>query len=98
MLHSRLLLQQLADSAAFSTPYDSLWGAQDVPVAPPTPLESLMLSDDKLFVVLAVVLIIWLGIVLLLLRTDRKLRRLERNLDARISSAPEGDKGKPGSA
>ncbi len=77
---------QVEDSTGISTAYDTLWSATEVPDAPYTPLESVMLSNDKLFVVLAVVLIIWLGIVFLLLRTDRKLDRLERTLEARISS------------
>ena len=43
-----------------------------------------MLSQDKLFVVLAVVLIIWFGLVFFVFRTDRKLHRLERTLEERI--------------
>ena len=46
-------------------------------------LDERMLSNDKLFVVLAVVLIIWAGIVIFLFLTDRKLRRLERSLGER---------------
>ena len=42
--------------------------------------EQTMLAEDKLFVVLAVVLVIWVGIVILLFRTDRKIDRLERRL------------------
>ena len=42
-----------------------------------------MLADDKLPVVLAVVLIVWLGVLLLLFRTDRRLARIERDLDDR---------------
>ena len=45
-------------------------------------IERVMLADDKLPVVLAVVLVIWAGILLLLVRTDRRLARLERDLDA----------------
>ena len=44
-----------------------------------------MLSQDKLFVVLAVVLIIWFGLVFFVFRTDRKLDRLERTLNERIA-------------
>ena len=47
------------------------------------PLERVMLADDKLPVVLAVVLIVWLGVLLLLFRTDRRLARIERDLDDR---------------
>lgn len=43
--------------------------------------ERAMLAQDKLPVVLAVVLIVWIGIALLLLRTDRRLARIERRLD-----------------
>lgn len=43
-------------------------------------LENAMLSNDKLFVVLAVVLIIWLGLAAFAFRTDRRIDRLERKL------------------
>ena len=43
--------------------------------------ESTMLSEDKLFVVLAVVLLIWAGIVVMLYRNDRKITALERKLE-----------------
>jgi len=49
----------------------------------PVGLERVMLAEDKLPVVLAVVLIVWAGILLLLLRTERRLARLERTLDER---------------
>lgn len=45
--------------------------------------ESTMLSEDKLYVVLAVVLVIWFGILLVLIRNDRKISALERRLDDR---------------
>ena len=45
--------------------------------------EQTMLAEDKLFVVLAVVLVIWAGIVVLLARTDRRIDRLERRLAER---------------
>ena len=45
-------------------------------------IERVMLAEDKLPVVLAVVLVIWAGILLLLVRTDRRLARIERGLDA----------------
>lgn len=51
--------------------------------AQPQGIERVMLADDKLPVVLAVVLIVWLGVLLLLFRTDRRLARIERDLDAR---------------
>lgn len=55
--------------------------AQSVTEQPPVGTERAMLAEDKLPVVLAVVLIVWAGIALLLFRTDRRLARLERRLD-----------------
>ena len=57
--------------------------AQATTEQPARGIERVMLAQDKLPVVLAVVLVIWLGIALLLLRTDRRLSRIERQLDAR---------------
>lgn len=51
--------------------------------AQPEGIERVMLADDKMPVVLAVVLIVWLGVLALLVRTDRRLARIERDLDAR---------------
>ena len=59
---------------------------EEVPTQAPDALERVMLAEDKLYVVLAVVLIIWLGIVFFVFRTDRKLDRLERTLEANRSS------------
>ncbi len=64
-----------------SAVYDSVWAA--LPDAPPVGLEAVMLQQDKLYVVLAVVLIIWFGVLFFLFRTDRRLARLERDLEAR---------------
>lgn len=84
------LFQIAADTARAAA--DSLAAAADtlgagaierMPEAPPTPLETVMLQQDKLFVVAAVVLLIWIGVALFLLATDRRLDRLERALDAR---------------
>ena len=61
--------------------YDSVW--TDLPDAPPVGLETVMLQNDKLWVVLAVVLIIWFGLLFVLFRTDRRLARVEKALDAR---------------
>lgn len=69
-----------------ATAYDSVWaGREEVPTQPPMGLERYMLADGKIYVVLAVVLIIWLGLVAFLFRTDRKLDRLERELNSDIS-------------
>ncbi|HRR10273.1 MAG TPA: CcmD family protein [Rhodothermales bacterium] len=51
-----------------------------VPTAQPTGYEAMMVSDDKIWVVLAVVLIIWVGILIYLFRTDQKISTLERAL------------------
>ncbi|MDX1546225.1 MAG: CcmD family protein [Rhodothermales bacterium] len=61
---------------------------QETPAPPGAGLESVMLSNDKLYVVLAVVLIIWFGLLFFLFRTDRRIARLERTLDERIDSEP----------
>lgn len=44
-------------------------------------IEAAMLDNDKLFVVLAVVLVIWAGIVLFIYGTDRNIGRLERRIE-----------------
>lgn len=73
------------DEAAPSTAYDSVWAQPGVPAQEPVGLERVMLAEDKLYVVLAVVLIIWLGLAFFIFRTDRKLDRLERSLASGIS-------------
>lgn len=67
-----------------SAPYDSVWAGTEVPVQEAEGIEKVMLAEDKLYVVLAVVLIIWIGLLLLIFRTDRRIARLERKLDERI--------------
>ena len=57
--------------------------AQAVTEQPAQGIERVMLAEDKLPVVLAVVLVVWLGILALLVRTDRRLARVERQLDER---------------
>jgi uncharacterized membrane protein YecN with MAPEG domain len=39
-----------------------------------------MLAEDKLYVVLAVVLIIWFGLLIVMFRTDRKIAALEERM------------------
>ena len=69
-----------ADSAR-TTAYDSVWaGREVVPTQQPEGLERVMLADGKIYVVLAVVLIIWFGLIAFLFRTDRKLDRLEQEI------------------
>ena len=64
---------------------------QELPdTAQDTGLDAVFLADDKILVVLAVVLIIWLGLLYFIFRTDRKLARLERTLAER-EAFTEGD-------
>ncbi|MDE2731951.1 MAG: CcmD family protein [Bacteroidota bacterium] len=49
-------------------------------------VESAMLDNDKLYVVLAVVLVIWVGIALFIFGTDRRIGRLERRIQTLESS------------
>lgn len=67
-----------------ATAFDSIWANTDVPSYTPTGFEAFMLSQDKIFVVLGIVLLIWFGIIFLLLRTDRKLDRLEQAVEDRV--------------
>lgn len=67
-----------------TTAYDSTW-AEQAEGPPPDGLDGVMGQDGKIYVVLAVVLIIWIGLVALLFRTDRKIERLERRVDRSIS-------------
>ena len=57
--------------------------AQAVTEQPPVGAERVMLAQDKLPVVLAVVLIVWFGVLALLFRTERRLARVERRLAER---------------
>ena len=68
-----------------ATAYDSIWVNAAVPTQPSSVLEQAMLAQDKLYVVLAIVLIIWIGILFLLYRTDRKILNLERSIEEGIS-------------
>lgn len=73
---------------SLATAYDTTWSAQ-LPASPPSSgMEALMLSHDKIYVVLAVVLIIWFGLLFLLVRNDRKLDELERRTGDDRSSTP----------
>lgn len=85
-------LQALSDTTAadLATPYDTIWATASVPTKPPEGIERVMLAEDKLYVVLAVVLIIWFGLIFFVFRTDRKLDRLERTLQERIPEANAG--------
>jgi CcmD family protein len=78
--------QEVDSTAAQPTPYDSVWSQTGIPAQESTGIERQLLKEDKLYAVLAVVLIIWLGIALFLIRTDRKLDRLERQVDNKGTS------------
>ena len=78
-----MTIRPLQDQST-STPYDSVWAQSEVPVEQAQGIEKVMLAEDKLYVVLAVVLIIWIGLIFMIARTDRKISRLERKLDERI--------------
>ncbi len=79
--------QDAAADTTIATPYDSVWAGSQVPVQEPEGLERVMVADGKIYVVLAVVLIIWFGLLFFLFRTDRKIDRLERELGDDISSS-----------
>ena len=57
--------------------------AEAVTLQSESPSERAMLAEDKLPVVLAVVLVVWAALMLLALRTDRRLARVERELTDR---------------
>lgn len=61
--------------------YDTTATASET-VQAASPSERVMLAENKLPVVLAVVLIVWAAWMILALRTDRRLARIERALDA----------------
>ena len=92
-----LVMLQIADSLSVEAPaagrtiavFDTTVIATET-VQTASGTERVMLSENKLPVVLAVVLIVWAAWMLLALRTDRRLARIERDLDARDASRPAG--------
>lgn len=84
-MNPALTAQQDTTQVQTGTPtaYDSVW-ADQIPTQSASGFEQVMLSHDKLYVVLGVVLLIWFGLIFFILYTDRKLTRLERKLDAHI--------------
>ena len=81
MTFSPILIQDAQDvqdapEEGITTSYDSTWAA--IPEQPPLGTERFMLAQDKIYVVLAVVLIIWFGIAYFIFKTDRKLLALEK--------------------
>jgi len=82
-------LQERPDTT--QSAYDSTWTERpETPSQQPTGLDRIMGADGKIYVVLAVVLLIWFGLVTLLVRTDRKIDRLERRLDE--TSSQDGER------
>ena len=77
------ILQEAPEGA--STAYDSTWATEQIPEMGPVGSEKVMLAEDKLFVVLAVVLIIWSGIVYYLFKIDRQILALEKTIQERSS-------------
>ncbi len=75
----------LVSEGSISTAFDTIWANSDFPTAPLSQFDQIMLSEDKIFVVLAVLTIIWIGLILLTWRTDRHLDGLERRLDDGIN-------------
>ena len=73
----------LLSNSTEAVPYDSVWGINQIPEMGPVGTEQFMLAEDKLFVVLAVVMIIWLGIAFFIHRTDTRLKKLEDTLKER---------------
>lgn len=85
MLPFQVVPQVVPDTTQTATAYDSVWAHTEAPVQTLSSLDQFMLSHDKLFVVMTVVLIIWFGLVFFVFRTDRKLTHLERMMDERIA-------------
>ena len=69
--------------------YDTTWGSGEIPERLPEGIEAVMLSEDRLYVVLAVVLLIWLGVLFFVYRTDRKIGELEREVDVALEERDE---------
>ncbi len=64
-----------------STQYDSTWASTEIPAKEPQGVEQFIVGGGKMYVVLAVVLIIWMGLLAFLFSTDRRIRSLERDAD-----------------
>lgn len=82
------LLRPQQERPDSTSPYDSTWAEQPVDTQQSTGLDRVLGADGKIYVVLAVVLLIWFGLLVVLFRTDRKIDRLERRLERDI---PEDD-------
>jgi CcmD family protein len=73
---------QTPDTVRYDTTrYDSAWASTEIPSKEAQGFEQLMVGGGKIYVVLAVVLIIWIGLLAFLFSTDRRIRSLERDAD-----------------
>jgi CcmD family protein len=73
-------------SAPDTSVYDTVWTERgEIPEKQAEGFEAVMVADGKIYVVLAVVLIIWFGLLYFLVRTDRRIAQLERQVDTDIS-------------
>jgi hypothetical protein len=81
---AQAISDSLQASHSVSTAFDSIWAGANTAVSATSGYEDIMLSHDKIYVVLAVLGTIWLGIIVLLLRSDRRIDQLERSLEDRI--------------
>ena len=68
----------------YANPMDTVIALLDADAAQQAPqgIERVMLASDKLPVVLAVVLLIWFGLLFLLFRTDRRITKIESELNS----------------
>ncbi len=76
---------QTDSTAADAAPYDTVWTETNPPTAQPDALERVFTADGKIYVVVAVLLIVWIGIMTYVYRTDQKIDALERRIDRSIS-------------
>ncbi len=61
--------------------YGDQWGAMEN-IEEASAFVQLMASNDLIFVVLGVSLIIWFVLLFFLIRVDRKVAKLEKNMDS----------------
>jgi hypothetical protein len=71
-----ILFTTLADT--LYNPYGDRWDGVE---ADKSSFVSFMTSNDMIFVVLGVSLIIWFSLIFFLVKTEHKLKRIEKELD-----------------
>ncbi len=75
------------DATADTTAADTAWAQQEsMPTAEPDALEQVMAVDGKIYVAVVVLLIVWVGIMVYIYRTDRKIDTLEQRLEQKTSN------------